>query len=99
MVSVQAVDNRRRDTRRPSDDLIRWKRPGRIEDHKGWSIDASASSLGFLADRRSAPCVGERLNVRRLDGERWTTIDRPVWVARTMPASSDDLVFVGCMID
>lgn len=87
--------DRRRDERVESRDVARWKRPGRIEDHKAWMVDRSRSSIGFMADAAAAPRLGEVLNIRQLDRDRWTIIEDTVRVARTAPAG-DDLVMVGC---
>ncbi|MBN2561035.1 MAG: hypothetical protein JXQ75_08905 [Phycisphaerae bacterium] len=91
--------DRRKEPRGEADASIRWKRSGRVEDNKAWLVDRSPSGLGFLATAKTAPRVGELLNIRRLDGDRWATIDRPVRVARTTPVSSETFVMIGCTID
>ena len=91
--------DRRSEHREQLDQTIRWKRPGVIEDRKGWVVDRSPSGLGFLADARTAPRRGETLHIRRWDGDRWATLDRPVRVARAAPAPGNDLVTVGCRLD
>lgn len=90
--------DRRRAPRQTCDDALRWKRPGRIEDHTGWALDISSTGLGFLSRAESCPRVGDRLNIRRLDGQDWTTIDRPIRVARVSPTSGSDMVVVGCEV-
>jgi hypothetical protein len=90
---------RRREPRIEADDIIRWKRPGKIEDEKAWMIDRSPNGLGFLTTSDRSPQVGEMLNIRRMTDDRWTVIDRPIRVARTMPASSGDLIMVGCEME
>ena len=82
-----------------ADDVIRWKRPGKIEDNKAWMIDRSPSGLGFLTRAKTAPRVGDTLNIRRLEDERWATIERSVRVARTTPTLGHDLVMIGCSIE
>jgi hypothetical protein len=85
--------------RAEADDVIRWKRPGRVEDHKGWMVDRSAIGIGFLSRSKTAPRVGEIVNVRRLEDDRWVTIDRTIRVARATATSGDELVMVGCSIE
>ena len=89
----------RREIRIRSDDIIRWKRQGRIEDFKGWALDKSPSSLGFLTTPGSAPEVGEVLHIRQWEDGEWNTIDRTVRIARAQLTPSRDLVIVGCTID
>jgi hypothetical protein len=98
MATSTTGTERRIERRLASDDVIRWKRPGRIEDHKGWSVDRSLSGLGFLVEAPAAPRVGERLHVRQLDGDRWTVLDRTYCVVRADPANGGDFAFVGCRI-
>lgn len=91
--------DRRSELREPIDQTIRWKRPGVIEDRKGWVMDRSPSGLCFLVDARTAPHRGETLHIRRWDGDRWATLERPVRVARATPAPGNELVMVGCRMD
>ncbi len=91
--------DRRRESRAEADDVIRWKRPGRVEDHQAWMIDRSPSGLGFLSRAESAPRVGEIVHVRRLEGDCWATLDRTVRVARATPTPGDGLVMIGCHIE
>lgn len=89
----------RKDVRIESHDIIRWKRPGRIEDHKAWAVDKSPTSMGFLTDVQSAPQVGDTLHVRfRIHGE-WQPMERTVRIARTQLTPGRDLVMVGCTIE
>ncbi len=90
--------DRRSETRVESDDVIRWKRPGSIEDNKAWTIDRSPSGYGFMAKIETAPKVGDRIHIRRFDSDRWDSLDEPFRVART-EAVTDELVLVGCVID
>ncbi len=90
---------RRREPRADSDRTIRWKRPGRIEDQKGWMLDESSSGLGFMVGTPSAPRVGDRLHIRHRDGREWVGIERPVRVARVTLLPGDDLAVVGCRLD
>ncbi len=90
--------DRRSETRVESDDVIRWKRPGSIEDNKAWTIDRSPSGYGFMAKIDTAPKVGDRIHIRRFDSDRWDSLDEPFRVART-EAVTDELVLVGCVID
>ncbi|MCG8406014.1 MAG: hypothetical protein MI923_12530 [Phycisphaerales bacterium] len=89
---------RRRETRLESDDIIRWKRPGHIEDHKAWTIDQSPSGYGFMARKDNAPAIGEYINIRRYDNDRWDIFEEPFRVART-EFVTDQLVLVGCVQD
>ncbi|MFH1418104.1 MAG: hypothetical protein ABII12_07475 [Planctomycetota bacterium] len=91
--------DRRKEERKIADDIIRWKRPGKIEDQKAWMVDRAPSGLGFLTNTEIAPCVGEVLNVRQLDRDRWITIDRTVRVARAALASDDSLTMIGCAVE
>lgn len=89
----------RKDLRIESHDIIRWKRPGMIEDHKAWAVDKSATSMGFLTDVQSAPQVGDTLNIRfRIHGD-WQSAEQTVRIARTQLTPSRDLVMVGCTIE
>ncbi len=93
------TSNRRKEERALADDIIRWKRPGKIEDQKAWMVDRAQSGLGFLTDTKIAPRAGEILNVRQLDRDRWITIDRTVRVARATLASDDTLTMIGCSVE
>jgi hypothetical protein len=90
---------RRAEPRIEADDIVRWKRPGRIEDEKAWIIDRSPNGLGFLTTFDRAPQVGDALHVRRMSDDRWAVIDRPIRVARTTPLAGGDLVMVGCAME
>ena len=57
MINNASTKERRRDDRIECRDSIRWKRPGRFEDHKAWSSDRSPTSLGFITETRHAPAV------------------------------------------
>jgi hypothetical protein len=98
VITFVSQQDRRRELRCNADDVIRWKRPGRIEDHKGWTLDASPSGIGFLTLSDAAPQVGDRLHLRKLEGETWTTLDRTVRVARADPTANNEFVVVGCAI-
>ncbi len=99
MTRCKIRSDRRNEPRVEASEVMRWKRPGKVEDHKAWMVDRSASGFGFLAMTQSAPRVGEILNLRRLDRDRWATVDRIVRVARTTPTSNNDLVLIGCRIE
>ena len=99
MITFVSHPDRRRELRCNSDDVIRWKRPGRIEDHKGWTLDASPSGIGFLTLAEAAPQIGDRLHLRKLHGETWTTLERTVRVARADPTTNDEFVVIGCAIE
>lgn len=88
--------DRRREFRNNSDDIIRWKRPGRIEDHRAWSIDNSPSGIGFMTHSRHQLIPGDALHLRREEDRLWATVDRNVRVIRITPTSSPDVVIVGC---
>ncbi len=97
-MNTNKPSERRREERILSNDPIRWKRPGKIEDQKGWMIDTAASGMGFLALQSTAPEIGDVLNVRRLDGDRWATIDQTVRVARTTLTTNGQFTVVGCTL-
>jgi hypothetical protein len=88
----------RKDARVEAHDVIRWKRPGRAEDHKGWAVDKSPTSLGFLTPCDAAPQVGEIIHVRFRAGDDWLTLDKTVQIARAELTPTRDLVMVGCVI-
>lgn len=92
-------EDRRMNTRTRSEDVVRWKRPGRIEDHKAWSIDRSDFGVGFCTLAGARPKVGEVINLRVFDRDRWMTVERTVRIAHTDAAPGGELVFVGCAID
>lgn len=98
MITFVSKPDRRRELRQNADDVIRWKRPGRIEDHKGWTLDASPSGIGFLTLAEAAPKLGEEIHLRKLDGEIWTTLERTVRVARADRTTNNEFVVVGCTI-
>jgi hypothetical protein len=91
--------DRRTTIRFRSDDVIRWKRPGRVEDHKGWTVDRSDRGIGFCTLAENCPRAGEVIHLRVLDGGQWITLDREVRVVRTVPTPGGELVFVGCACD
>lgn len=88
---------RRSETRVDADDVIRWKRPGRFEDNKAWTIDRSPSGYGFMARVETAPKAGERIHIRLQENDNWKMFDEPFRVART-EAVTDRLVLVGCVV-
>ena len=98
MPTQTSLIERRKEVRLESSDVLRWKRPGHVEDNKAWTVDRSPSGFGFMARIEDAPKVGDRLHIRRYDADRWDTIDGSFRVARTEPAT-EDLLVVGCVID
>lgn len=98
MSTTDSNIERRREVRLDCGDTIRWKRPGRVEDNKGWTIDRSSSGLGFMVRADLAPAVGESLHVRKRITNNWATLDESLRVARIEPVN-DNLVVVGCAID
>ena len=82
--------DRRRELRHESEDIIRWKRPGRIEDHRG------LDRVGVLALGRHQLMPGDALHLRREEDRLWATVERDVRVVRITPTSSPDVVIVGC---
>ena len=98
MTTKTGLLERREETRVASDDVIRWKRPGCIEDNKAWTVDRSPSGYGFMARVEIAPRVGDRIHIRRFDTDRWDSHDEPFRIART-EAVNDELVLVGCVSD
>jgi hypothetical protein len=99
MSSCTIKSDRRSEMRMENGDTMRWKRPGKFEDHKAWMVDRSPSGLGFLTQAGVAPRVGEILNIRRLDDDRWATLDRAVRVVRADPATDESLTMVGCRLE
>ena len=99
VIDRTAQTERRREPRIEADDIIRWKRPGRIEDEKAWLVDRSPNGLGFLTRGERLPQVGEFLNIRQMNDDRWTVVDRPIRVARTAPIAGGGLVMVGCEME
>lgn len=91
-------NNQRREIRQCADDVIRWKRPGRIEDHRAWTLDVSPSGIGFMTSSDPGVRIGDRIHVRRLDGDIWSTLEGPIEVARVSQTSSPGVVVVGCRI-
>ncbi len=89
---------RRTELRHDADDIVRWKRPGRIEDHKAFLFDRSESGMGFVVEKDIAPQVGEVLNIRQLDRDRWITLDRIVRVARRCTMGDPGLLSIGCTV-
>lgn len=94
-VNTSAAE-RRNSPRERWDDVIRWKRPGRPEDHRGWALDYSERGIGFMASAMTAPAVGDSIHVRRFDGDRWATIEQHIRVARTAPTTHPDMLVIGC---
>lgn len=91
-------NDQRREIRQCADDVIRWKRPGRIEDYRGWTLDVSSSGIGFMTSANPGVRIGDRIHVRRLDGDIWSTIEGPIEVARVSQTSSPGVVVVGCRL-
>ena len=99
-MSARTINSdRRSEMRMESSDIVRWKRPGKLEDRKAYMLDRSPSGLGFVAHTSEAPRVGDILNLRRRDGDRWATLDRAVRVVRADPATDDSLTIVGCRLE
>jgi|GEM_PF-1794510 len=97
-MSTNATIERRREVRLASDDVIRWKHPGKFEDFKGWTIDRSPSGYGFMAKAEQAPKIGERINIRRLERDRWDILGESFRVTRA-EIVTDELTLVGCVED
>lgn len=95
-MSDQTTIERRREVRLASDDVIRWKHPGKFEDFKGWTIDRSPSGYGFMAKAGQAPAIGERINIRRFDRDRWDILGDAFRVTRA-ESITDELILVGCV--
>lgn len=88
--------DQRKEFRRDSTDIIRWKRPGRVEDHRAWAIDNSPSGLGFMTLARHELTPGDSLHLRREEERLWAVEERDVRIVRVTPTSSPDVVIVGC---
>ncbi len=99
MNDTDTFRDKRQQLRSPATDVLRWKRPGRIEDHRAWSVDRSEDGLGFCTPTDSSPRVGEVIHLRLFDRDRWMTVDRAVRVARTTATPGGELVFVGCAME
>ena len=99
MATPRFDSERRIAPRQIADDIIRWKRPGKIEDNKGWTVDRSDTGIGFYTDLRVAPQVGDVIHLRRLDGDSWIPFDGKITVRRATPTSTDELITIGCSID
>ena len=91
--------DRRYRMRQRSEDVLRWKRPGRIEDHKAWSVDRSDLGIGFCTLADSQLRVGEVINLRVRDRDQWRTLEKTVRVARTDCMPGGELIFVGCAVE
>jgi hypothetical protein len=101
MINTIETTDRRRETRRSCDDIIRFKRPGRVEDVQAWLIDRSETGLGFLIEPISNLRVGDVLNmrIRERDGDRWYERDEAVRVMRLRPTPNLELTMVGACVE
>ena len=97
-MTENSYSERRSELRHDADDIVRWKRPGRIEDHKAFIFDRSDSGMGFVVEEGIAPQIGEVLNIRQLDRDRWITLDRIVRVARRCRLADPNLISIGCTV-
>ncbi len=98
MSAPATTSERRNEVRLEADDVLRWKRPGRVEDNKAWTVDRSPSGFGFMARIQDAPQIGDRIHIRCYDADRWDTVLEPFRIARTEPVT-DELLFVGCVME
>ena len=98
MSAPATTRERRGEVRLESNDVLRWKRPGRVEDNKAWTVDRSPSGFGFMARIQDAPQIGERIHLRRYDADRWDALSEAFRVARTEPVT-DELLVVGCVME
>lgn len=98
MSAPATTSERRNEVRLDSNDVLRWKRPGRVEDNKAWTVDRSPSGFGFMARIQDAPKIGERIHIRRYDADRWDTVLEPFRVTRIEPVT-DELLIVGCAME
>lgn len=98
MSAPATTSERRSEVRLESNDVLRWKRPGRVEDNKAWTVDRSPSGFGFMARIEDAPQIGDRINIRRYDTDRWDTVLEPFRVAR-IEQVTDELLMVGCVME
>lgn len=94
-----AVIDRRKTARHEADEILRWKRPGRVEDHKAWNTDLSMDGIGFLTLPNTDPQVGEVIHLRMFNRDRWATFERVVRIARVQTAPGGDLLMVGCSVE
>lgn len=101
MTSTLDTIDRRRETRSTCDDIIRFKRPGRVEDRHAWLLDRSDTGLGFLIEPISTLRVGDVLNlrIRHREGDRWYDRDEAVRVMRLRPTPNLELTMVGAKIE
>ena len=79
--------------------MIRWKRPGKIEDHRGWALDCSEAGIGFMTCADISPQIGDAIHLRKFDGDRWATLDKAIHVRRKSPTSHPDVLVIGCSLD
>lgn len=91
--------DRRREPRCETSEIVRWKRPGRVEDYKAYMWDRSRNGLGFFIDVKPPPRIGDLLHIRRFDRDRWDIINETVRVTRVTPTPNDQLNMVGCTIE
>jgi len=98
--TIETIE-RRRETRTVCDDIIRFKRPGRVEDRHAWLLDRSTTGLGFLIEPISTLRVGDVLNlrIRERDGDQWYERDEAVRVMRLRPTPNLELTMVGARIE
>lgn len=101
MLKTAESVERRRETRTSCDDIIRFKRPGRVEDRHAWLLDRSATGLGFLIEPISTLRVGDVLNlrIRAREGDQWYDRDEAVRVVRLRPTPNLELTMVGAHIE
>ena len=97
MIQAGPIEQRR-EVRLESDEVVRWKRPGQVEDNKAWTVDRSPSGYGFMVRVDVAPKVGDLIHIRRYDDDGWDSFDEPFRVARTQRAT-DELVIIGCVME
>lgn len=97
---AEGID-RRRETRNACDDIIRWKRPGRIEDQQAWLLDRSDSGLGFLIEPVPTLRVGDvlHLRIRERDGDQWFLRNETVRIMRLRPTPNLELTMVGARVE
>jgi len=97
--STVPFPDRRREERFECSEIIRWKRPGRIEDHKAYMWDRSMRGMGFFIDTQPPPRVGDLLHIRRFDNDRWDIVNEVVRVARVTETPNRALTMIGCTLE
>ena len=96
MITFVSKPERRQELRHNADDVIRWKRPGRIEDRKVGRFDASPSGTRFLTLAEVAPHVGDELQLATAGGRDLGHDRAGPSASRADLTTNSEFVVVGC---